>query len=55
MTPDIQPPHGLSRFVALSSDQFWFSLAVFVGLLAATLIVEAVLIQTLPDLQGVGF
>lgn len=55
MTPDTRSPDGLRRFVALSSDQIWFGLAVLVGLMAATALVEAVMLHSLPEVQGVGF
>ena len=55
MTTLVSATRGLRVLALLSSDRLWFSVAVVLGLLAAGQIVEALLIQTAPDLHGAGF
>lgn len=55
MTTLVSATRGLRVLALMSSDRLWFAVAVTLGLLAAGQIVEWVLIETLPDLRGVGF
>jgi len=55
MTTLVSATRGLRMLALLSSDRLWFAIAVALGLFAAGQIVEALLIQTVPDLRGAGF
>ena len=54
MTTLVSATRGLRLLALLSSDRRWFAIAVAVGLFVAGLIVEILVVPTMPDFQGVG-
>lgn len=55
MTTLVSATKGLRLVALMSSDRLWFALAVALGLILAGQIVDLILLQSLPDLNGAGF
>lgn len=54
MTTLVFATKGLRLLALMSSDRLWFAVAVALGLIVAGHLVELVLLQAIPDQNGVG-